>query len=1317
MSQEASSESNSSSEPSKKSLDLEAIIDNSIGHEKPIVNFEPDCIRKRSNWSTVRNEFKFDHPDFHSEMFLKDMPDFSPKLVALLKKIEELDARDQKKYGKTFKHFIFSDIKSGGQGAKMIAAGLAASGWNMAYKAEWLNRAQYEAAKSKEKGDKKVPEPKYGPLTLLSQRDLLATRKHNFLLLSSVGVFDKPIGVQMKKSMLALFNSRPENIYGDLARIIVMDSGFKEGIDLFDIKYVHMFEPAMNAADQKQVIGRGTRTCGQKGLQFHPTQGWPLEVNIYDLEIPESLRFSLLGADTGQDLWMKAMKMDVRLANFEYDMERLAVAGSVDFELNKAVHNFQVDLLDDDADEIVLGGTKVGGTKVGGTKVGGTKVGGTKVGGTKSVSSENIIESMNSFGHEEMIKYIRDNFSKFKWENVKMENLCGEVPKEWENWEPKEPASPKVSEKESELPVLSSLSERSSISKLSTSSKSESKKASSSKLSEVSPSKETIATATLIDSKKETTPELSETLLDDYSSENTLKESPKRSVGGASSVLNFTPTQSFIQQYFTPFAPVKGMLLYHSVGTGKTCSAIAAATSNFEPFGYTILWVTRTTLKNDIWKNMFDQVCHKNIQERIMNGEVIPDVHKERMRLLSKAWRIRPMSYKQFSNLVSKKNQYYEQLVKENGEADPLQKTLLIIDEAHKLYGGNDLSSLERPDMPALHQALMNSYAVSGENSVRLLLMTATPITKHPLELVQLVNLCKPIEKQIPATFDQFASHYLTEEGTFTPSGQYQFLDQIAGHISYLNREKDARQFSQPRVKRVLVPILSDSQMNYVDDFDKFVARSQSESDVLVIQENLEKTAKKIEDELRDISKENFRSFFELCHNYENISGKKCETVIRKNVAALVREVKVYVGTMRDQLKNIRSELSKIKKGKQAKLALIAKKIKENPTLFAQYKASTYAAIRDKCSSKTLKGTKFLDAVEALPEVVEIDNNIQATKESIVMLENQLKLEFVSYKQKIKQLKELLKKPDIAPVEKTAIEYSIRDLESGFKTTKKNRTQEVQEEIKSKTNEIQAAEKHKKDIFARVRKTLKNREKLAKSEENNAKKAARALRKTMKNQESILEEIKDEEVKAMAERRKELIEYDLKGLEEEMRSKEIENQKKQEEKDRKKREIEHEKLHNINKALDIFNLLSELEKDPNKILKNDTKSPATSDVKYFFIGGQAKISEINKEYILLKNSQNDKEIKLAIKYIFGNSARDCSGLISINDFTNTMDLNNVSEEINKLIRKEIIDPFLLKVKKGDLISFTGAIEISMEEPKLSAIEIVPLTLALQPSKP
>ena len=342
--------------------------------------------------------------------------------------------------------------------------------------------------------------------------------------------------------------------------------------------------------------------------------------------------------------------------------------------------------------------------------------------------------------------------------------------------------------------------------------------------------------------------------------------------------------------------------------THNTCSAIATATTNFEPMGYTILWVTRTTLKNDIWKNMFDQVCHKAIQERIMNGEKIPDTQKERMRLLSKEWRIRPMSYKQFSNLVSKKNAFYDRLVKENGEADPLRRTLLIIDEAHKLYGGGDLSSLERPDMEALHSALMNSYLVSGMDSVRVLLMTATPITENPMELVKLMNLCRPIDRQLPNTFESFAQEYLNEEGGFTNSGQSQFLDDIAGYISYLNREKDARQFSQPRIKKVMVPIVDDIQT--VQDFDKFVSRTDAENMVLVLQKELDEIVGRLEIELSGLSKKSFQSdFYHLCDKYPDLPTKKCQTIVNRNLTDLMRDVKLRIKTIREQIKALNKEV------------------------------------------------------------------------------------------------------------------------------------------------------------------------------------------------------------------------------------------------------------------------------------------------------------------------------------------------------------------------------------------------------------------------
>jgi hypothetical protein len=1170
--------------------------------EKPILKYDPDCIRKRSNWSSQKNEFKMDHPSFEPAFFLKDMPAFSPKLVALLKKIEELDVRDIKKHGTTFKHFIFSDIKSGGQGAKMLASGLISTGWNLGYTSELKNREKFvkKDSKKKEKDDEESKEedeedehedkqqegggsskskPQWGPIELIPPSELKKTKK-NFYLLSSVSVFDKPISVRIKKEILANFNSRPDNIYGDLARIIVMDSGFKEGIDLFDIKYIHIFEPSMNTADQKQVIGRGTRTCGQKGLEFHPTRGWPLEVFVYDMEIPEKLRFSMLGAETTQELLMRAMNADIRLANFGYDIERLAVLGSVDYELNENVHNFEIDLSDEDADEVVLGGSSISSSSIS------SSVSDSHSYKSSKFDPEDFEEDMEvvshgllPLGHKEMSKYIRKNFWDYRWDKVKMENLCGELPDEWRR---KKSRMSSISELSplSDIDDIHDSSRRTTRKSRVSSSKRSSRKSSISRMSDSISKKDEDENEHENEDENEDedlvykpgspahsirgrpvsegdsvnespTSSIVESTISEDSESSDKKYNPNTQpkMGGASEVLAFTPTQAFIQHYFTPFTPIKGLLLYHSVGTGKTCSAIAAASTNFEPYGYTILWVTRTTLKNDIWKNMFDQICNKSIQDRLARGESIPDTQQERMRLLSKAWRIRPMSYKQFSNLVSKKNQYYQQLVKENGEADPLRKTLLIIDEAHKLYGGGDLSSLERPDMAAFHEALMNSYTVSGFDSVKILLMTATPITENPMELIRLINLCKPIQAQMPDTFEGFAQDYLNSDGGFTSTGRERFLNDIAGHISYLNREKDARQFSQPRVKKVMVPIIEDIQA--VEDFDKYVSRSEAEDNILKIQENLEKVVREMENELTVLTKKHFEAiFYESCSEHTDLSAKQCKTVINKNIVDLMKEIKGYINTVKKQIADIKRELLELKKGKQRKLVLINRKIKENPMLFNTYKLSTYASIRTNCSSKTLSGTQFMEAINGLPEIVEINQEIQANKDAIMALERQMVVEIQGFKMRIKQMKESLKDKNIAPVQRMEIELSVRDSQKDFRKTKKEISGNIQDQIKEEKEKIKKAEKSKQEIYKTVRKTLKKRASLKKKQEKAARKEEKKLKKT---ETLLMENIKNIDVKEIVERRKVLINRDLMDFEEELQEKAREKIRKQEEREHDKR--------------------------------------------------------------------------------------------------------------------------------------------------------------------
>ena len=264
----------------------------------------------------------------------------------------------------------------------------------------------------------------------------------------------------------------------------------------------------------------------------------------------------------------------------------------------------------------------------------------------------------------------------------------------------------------------------------------------------------------------------------------------------------FNPSQKMLHAYCTPSSPYKGLLVWHSTGTGKTCSGVSIATNSFDKQGYTILWVTRSTLRGDIWKNMFKQICSITIQEKNEKFDV-EDALKHPLKYTGKNW-IEPITYKQFSNLLLGKNEYYKEMVKRNGEEDPLRKTFIVIDEAHKLLS-HDLKPQERPDFKILSKKILDSYEISKKDSVKLLLMTATPYSEDPMQMIQLLNLMRPRSDQFPSEYEEFKKLYLKENGKIAES--LKFMSKVSGYISYLNRETDVRQFAHPIIKSVPVPI------------------------------------------------------------------------------------------------------------------------------------------------------------------------------------------------------------------------------------------------------------------------------------------------------------------------------------------------------------------------------------------------------------------------------------------------------------------------------------------------------------------------------
>jgi hypothetical protein len=59
-----------------------------------------------------------------------------------------------------------------------------------------------------------------------------------------------------------------------------------------------------------------------------------------------------------------------------------------------------------------------------------------------------------------------------------------------------------------------------------------------------------------------------------------------------------------------------------------------------------------------------------------------------------------------------------------------------------------------------------------------------------------------------------------------------------------------------------------------------------------------------------------------------------------------------------------------------------------------------------------------------------------------------------------------------------------------------------------------------------------------------------------------------------------------------------------------------------------------------------------------------------------------------------------------------MDFNNVSAEINKIVRAEVLPAFKKSVVKEDTVQFAGALELNKEHLNVGDIEIIPVELKI-----
>ena len=171
----------------------------------------------------------------------------------------------------------------------------------------------------------------------------------------------------------------------------------------------------------------------------------------------------------------------------------------------------------------------------------------------------------------------------------------------------------------------------------------------------------------------------------------------------------------------------------------------------------------------------------------------------------------------------------------------------------------------------------------------------------------------------------------------------------------------------------------------------------------------------------------------------------------------------------------------------------------------------------------------------------------------------------------------------------------------------------------------------------------------------------------------------------------------------------------------------------LDKAVDAEELIELFNTNMNEAIRKYGKAPGISRIYAYLIRGNGKILTIGEDFlqVSIREPQTNPDIKITTGfYIPGNAVRDASGLIDVSEFSDTMKFNEISGEINKIVVKEVIKPFLdKKPKVGKTMRFFGATQVAQdateenlfgqlvsgatEAKEFQLIEVVPIRLELE----
>lgn len=220
--------------------------------------------------------------------------------------------------------------------------------------------------------------------------------------------------------------------------------------------------------------------------------------------------------------------------------------------------------------------------------------------------------------------------------------------------------------------------------------------------------------------------------------------------------------QKFVRRYLRPDSPNKGLLLFHGLGSGKTCSAILAAELNRKQLNRDIVVLLPASLRNNFKKEI--GICG--------NADFI----------------------KKYKLVAYNANNVLEKM-------PDMDNKFIIIDEVHNLI------SMIMSEDSKLGVKIMERIVFA--DNTKIVMLSGTPIVNNPFEMAILFNF---LQLDSFVMDSEIFDAEFVNKATNTINNSNRFKNKIRGMVSYFKGESDESDFFPGKDQIIVQVEMSDYQ-------------------------------------------------------------------------------------------------------------------------------------------------------------------------------------------------------------------------------------------------------------------------------------------------------------------------------------------------------------------------------------------------------------------------------------------------------------------------------------------------------------------------